>query len=35
MGTCSAKEPIPIFGVGVFKKLPLKPENSKIDKVTL
>jgi hypothetical protein len=35
MGTCSAKEPIPIFGLGFFKKLPLKTEISKIEKGTL
>ena len=32
MGTCSAKEPIPIFGFGLFIKLPLKTEISKIEK---
>jgi hypothetical protein len=35
MGTSSAKEPIPIFSFGLFKKLPLKTEISKIEKGTL
>jgi hypothetical protein len=26
------KEPLPIFVIGFFGKLPLKPENSKIEK---